>query len=155
MTRLYGRAKQGARCVGVVPHGHWRTSTFICGLRRQEIIAPLVIPCPMNGAIFLDYVKGGLSTELRSGDILVMDNLSAHKNPAVRKALAEKDVAVFYLPPYSPDLNPIEMAFAKLKALLRAAGERTVEDLCARLKPALDAFSPHDCENFFKHSGYA
>lgn len=155
MTRLYGRARHGARCVGSVPHGHWRTSTFICGLRRQDIIAPLVIPCPMNGTIFLDYVKGGLSAELREGDIVVMDNLSAHKNPAVRKALEANGVTTFYLPPYSPDMNPIEMAFAKLKALLRAAGERTVDDLWRRLKPVLEAFTPQDCENFFKHAGYA
>ena len=155
MTRLYGRARGGDRCVGQVPHGHWRTSTFICGLRRQEIAAPFVVDRPMNAAIFQVYIERVLGPELRPGDIVVMDDLAAHKRPAVRKALADRGATALYLTPYSPDLNPIELAFAKRKALLRAAEERSVDALWDRLKPTLDAFTPNDCQNFFKHAGYA
>ena len=155
MTRRYGRARGGARCVGQVPHGHWRTSTFIAGLRRGGITAPFVVDRPMNAALFEAYVARVLGPALRPGDVVVMDNLAAHKRPAIRAILAEHGATALYLPPYSPDLNPIELAFAKLKTLLRAAEERTVEALWDRLKPTLDAFTPQDCQNFFKHAGYA
>lgn len=155
MTRLYGRARGGQRCVGVVPHGHWRTSTFICGLRRQEIAAPFVVDRPMNADIFQVYIERVLGPELRPGDVVVMDNLAAHKRPSVQSALENYGATALYLPPYSPDLNPIELAFAKLKAIMRCAEERTVEAVWLRLKPAIEAFTPKDCENFFKHAGYA
>lgn len=154
MTRLYGRAIAGARVVGTVPHGHWQSSTFVCGLRCREIIAPFVIDRPMNADIFLTYVKRSLVPDLKANDVVIMDNLAAHKRPAVAQAIKEAGASVLYLPPYSPDLNPIEMAFAKLKALMRKAEDRTKDALWDRLKSVLDAFSPQDCLAFFKHAGY-
>ena len=155
MIRLYGWARGGQRCVGRVPHGHWRTSTFICGLRRQEIAAPFVVDRPMNADIFQTYIARVLGPELRPGDVVIMDNLAAHKRPNVQSALKRYGATALYLPPYSPDLNPIEMAFAKLKAILRSAEERTVDALWNRLTYAIENLTPKDCENFFKHAGYA
>ena len=121
MARLYGRAARGERCRAPVPHGHWKTTTFTAGLRHDRIAAPMVLDGPMNGDAFLAYVEQALVPELRPGDIVIMDNLPAHKVHGVRQAIETAGASLRYLPPYSPDFNPIEMAFAKLKALLRAA----------------------------------
>ena len=126
MTRLYGRGRRGERVVGAVPHGHWRTTTFIAGLRQSGIIAPLVLDGPMTGAAFRAYVEQALAPVLQRGDVVVMDNLAAHKMAGVEEAIAATGASLLYLPPYSPDLNPIEQFFAKLKALA-AQGSRTVE----------------------------
>ena len=129
MARLYGRAPRGERCRAAVPHGHWKTTTFTAGLRHDGIAAPMVLDGPMNGEAFLAYVEQALVPELRPGDIVIMDNLPAHKVHGVRQAIEAAGASLRYLPPYSPDFNPIEMAFAKLKALLRAAAARTIPDL--------------------------
>jgi transposase len=126
MARLYGRAPRGERCRAPVPHGHWKTTTFTAGLRHDGIAAPMVLDGPMNGEAFLAYVEQALVPELRPGDIVIMDNLPAHKVHGVRQAIEAVGASLRYLPPYSPDFNPIEMAFAKLKALLRAAAARTI-----------------------------
>ena len=122
MARLYGRAQRGERCRAAVPHGHWKTTTFTASLRHDRIAAPMVLDGPMNGDAFLAYVEQALVPELRPRDIVIMDNLPAHKVHGVRQAIEAAGASLRYLPPYSPDFNPIEMAFAKLKALLRAAG---------------------------------
>jgi transposase len=138
MARLYGRAPRGERCRAPVPHGHWKTTTFTAGLRYDGIAAPMVLDGPMNGEAFLAYVEQALVPELRPCDIVIMDNLPAHKVHGVRQAIEAAGASLRYLPPYSPDFNPIEMAFAKLKALLRAAAARTIPDLashCRRPSP--------------------
>ncbi len=154
MARLRGRAKRGARLIGKVPHGHWKTMTFLAGLRHDGIVAPFVIDCPMNGDIFQSWIDQCLVPILTQGDIVVMDNLPAHKRDTVRKAIEEAGAILLYLPPYSPDLNPIEMAFSKLKAMLRKARERSIDDLWKRIGKSLDCFSPSECQNFFNHAGY-
>ena len=154
MTRLHGRAPRGRRLLAKAPFGHWKTTTFVAGLRRNEIVAPMVLDGPMNGKAFLAYVQQVLAPSLAPGDIVVMDNLAAHKTAPVRKAIAAAGAQLFLLPPYSPDLNPIEMAFAKLKALLREAGERTVDDLWRRIGQLLDRFDPQECENYLRAAGY-
>ena len=128
MAARYGWAPRGERLLGKAPHGHWQTTTFVAGLRHDRIIAPLVIPCPMNGAIFKAYVVKFLARELAPGDIVVMDNLSSHKSNAIREAIEDTGAELLFLPPYSPDLNPIEQVFAKLKHLLRKAAKRTIDD---------------------------
>ena len=155
MARLYGRCAKGQRLVCPVPHGHWKTTTFIAGLRHNAITAPLVIDRPMNGVIFKAYVEQMLAPTLSPGDIVVMDNLSSHKIDGVRQAIEDRGAKLLYLPPYSPDFNPIEMAFAKLKALLRKAAERTVDALWDTIGETLDTFTPQECVNYFKHAGYA
>ena len=155
MARLYGRCAKGQRLVCPVPHGHWKTTTFIAGLRHNAITAPLVIDRPMNGVIFKAYVEQMLAPTLSPGDIVVMDNLSSHKIDGVRQAIEDRGARLLYLPPYSPDFNPIEMAFAKLKALLRKAAERTVDALWDTIGETLDTFTPQECVNYFKHAGYA
>jgi len=155
MARLRGRAPRGERLVSKVPHGHWKTTTFVAGLRSTALTAPCVIDGPMNGSAFLAYVEQILAPSLKSGDIVVMDNLSAHKVPGVREAIEAAGARLFYLPPYSPDFNPIEQLFAKLKALLRKAAERSVEDLWSRIGDLLDAFKPLECANYFRNAGYA
>jgi transposase len=155
MARRYGRAPKGRRLVGAVPHGHWKTSTFVAALRCEAITAPCVIDGAMNGETFLAYVEQFVAPELRPGDIVIMDNLPSHKVAGVRKAIETAGAILLYLPPYSPDLNPIELAFSKLKALLRKAAARTVEGLWAQLGHALQAFNPQECRNFFRHAGYA
>ena len=155
MARLYGRCAKGQRLVCPVPHGHWKTTTFIAGLRHDAITAPLVIDRPMNGVIFKAYVEQMLAPTLSPGDIVVMDNLSSHKIAGVRQAIEDRGARLLYLPPYSPDFNPIEMAFAKLKALLRKAAERTVDALWDTIGETLDTFTPQECVNYFKHAGYA
>lgn len=154
MARLYGRAPVGERLVDYVPHGHWQTTTFVAALRLDGLTAPLVIDGAVNGDLFVAYVEQVLVPALRPGDVVVMDNLSCHKRARVRELIEGAGCTLLYLPPYSPDLNPIELAFAKLKALLRKAGKRTMDELWNFLGEALDAFSPEECRNYFRHCGY-
>jgi len=154
MTRTRGRARRGTRLIGLVPHGHWKITTFVAGLRYGAITAPFVIDHPMDGAIFLTYVRQCLAPTQSQGDIVVMDNLKPHKVAGVREAIEAAGAALRYLPPYSPDLNPIELLFAKLKALLRKAAEREIEALWTRIGNLLDAFSVEECANYFRHDGY-
>jgi transposase len=155
MARLRGRAPRGERLVGKVPHGHWKTTTFVAALRSTALTAPGVIDGPMNGNAFLAYVEQVLVPSLNPGDIVVMDNLSAHKVPGIRQAIEAAGARLLYLPPYSPDFNPIEQLFAKLKALLRKAGERSVAGLWNRIADLLDAFTATECANYFQNAGYA
>lgn len=154
MARLRGRALKGERCRALVPHGHWKTTTFTAGLRQGGLIAPMVLDGPMDGVAFLAYVEQVLVPELTSGDIVIMDNLPAHKIKGIREAIEEAGAELRYLPPYSPDFNPIEMAFSKLKALLRKAAARTIPDLWDAIANALDAFKPGECANYFAAAGY-
>jgi transposase len=154
MARTRGRAKRGCRLIGRVPHGHWKITTFVAGLRCDGVSAPFVIDHPMNSAIFLAYVTRCLVPTLRPGDIVVMDNLKPHKTKGVREAIEAAGARLVYLPPYSPDLNPIELAFAKLKALLRKAAERSIESLWSRIGALLDHFTPGECTNYFRHDEY-
>lgn len=155
MARQRGRAPRGERLIGKVPHGHWKTTTFVAALRSTALTAPCVIDGPMNGNAFLAYVEQILAPSLTPGDIVVMDNLAAHKVPGVREAIEAAGASLLHLPPYSPDFNPIEQLFAKLKALLRKASERSVEALWNRIAHLLDAFTPPECANYFRHAGYA
>jgi transposase len=155
MTRRYGRCQRGDRLNAKVPHGHWKTTTFVAGLRVGGITAPWVIDGPMNGLIFRAYIEQSLAPSLKPGDIVVMDNLAAHKVEGVQEAIEAAGATLKYLPPYSPDLNPIEQVFAKLKALVRKAAERSVDALWNRIGDLLGAFSPEECANYFKNSGYA
>ena len=155
MARLYGRSPYGQRCVAAIPHGHWKTTTFVGALRATGMTAPMVLDGPMDGMAFEAYVTQVLVPTLRPGDIVVMDNLAAHKRAEVRIAIEAAGARLLYLPPYSPDLNPIEMAFSKLKALLRKAAERTIPALWSRIGELIDAFAPQECANYFKHAGYA
>jgi transposase len=154
MTRLYGRAPRGKRLVSAVPHGHWKTSTFIGALRCDGLVAPSVFDGPINGELFLAYVQQILVPTLRPGDIVIMDNLRSHKVAGVREAIEAAGATLMFIPPYSPDLNPIEMAFAKLKALLRAKAIRTMEVLWNALGTLVGCFTPKECANFFRHDGY-
>jgi len=154
MVRLYGWAERGERLVGAVPHGHWNTSTFIAGLRQGGLVAPCVFNGAVNGELFLAYVEHVLVPTLINGDIVIMDNLGSHKVAGVRQAIEAAGARLLYLPPYSPDLNPIELAFAKLKALLRARAVRTVNALWNALGELVACFSPTECANFLRHAGY-
>jgi transposase len=154
MTRLYGRAPRGKRLVSAVPHGHWKTSTFIGALRCDGLVAPSVFDGAINGELFLAYVEQVLVPTLKPGDIVIMDNLRSHKVAGVREAIEAAGATLLFIPPYSPDLNPIEMAFAKLKALLRAKAIRTVEALWNTLGTLVGCFTPKECANFFRHDGY-
>ena len=154
MARLRGRAPRGERLRAGVPHGHWKTTTFVAELRLDGIAAPFVLDGPINGRAFQTYVDQVLVPELKPGDIVVMNNLGSHKGPAVRRAIEGAGASLLYLPPYSPDFNPIENAFAKLKALLRKAAERTIGALWDRIGVLLDTFTPAECENYFKAAGY-
>ena len=155
MARLYGRAKRGRRVVGRVPWGHWKTVTLVAGLRQDGLVAPFVIDCPMNGAIFLEYLRRCLVPTLRPGDIVVMDNLGAHKREEVPVLIAQAGASLLYLPPYSPDLNPIEQAIAKIKAQLRMAAERTIDATWRHIGDLLARFSPAECANYLKNAGDA
>ena len=155
MARLRGRAPRGERLVGKIPHGHWKTTTFVAGLRSTALTAPCVIDGPMNGNAFLAYVEQIQVPSLTPGDIVVLDNLSAHKVPGVREAIEAAGARMLYLPPYSPDFNPIEQLFAKLKALLRKAAERSLDGLWNRIAALLNAFTPLECTNYFSNAGYA
>lgn len=155
MVRTRGRAPKGQRLIGREPWGHWKTTTFTAGLRSDGLVAPYVLDGPMNGEAFLIYVEKILVPALRPGDVVVMDNLAAHKVQGVRTQIEAAGATLLYLPPYAPDLNPIELAFAKLKTLLRAAAERSVEALWTRIGQLLDAFSAQECANYLRHAGYA
>ena len=155
MTRLRGWAPRGHKLLAKVPHGHWRTLTFLAALRHDRIDAPFVLDGPINGQSFLAYVEQVLVPTLKPGDIVIMDNLGSHKGKAVRRAIHGAGAKLCFLPPYSPDLNPIEQAFAKLKTLLRKAAERTVEKTWQRIGALLNAFPPQECANYFRNSGYA
>ena len=155
MTRTHGRCAVGQRLVDKVPHGHWKTLTFIAALRCDRITAPCVFDGPINGLSFLAYVTQFLAPSLHAGDIVVMDNLGSHKAAAVRRAIRATGAKLFFLPPYSPDLNPIEQVFAKLKTLLRKAAERTVEATWKRIGALLTVFTPNECANYFVNAGYA
>ena len=154
MTRTHGRCPQGERLVMDVPHGHWKTTTFVVGLRTSGLIAPTVVDGPMTGDVFVAYVQQQLVPTLKAGDVVVMDNLSSHKRAAVQTAIESVGAKLRLLPPYSPDLNPIEKAFSKLKAKLRAAQKRTIPELEQYLGEVLDCFSPEECENYFVSCGY-
>lgn len=154
MARLYGRSAQGTRCVGAIPHGHWKTTTFVGGLRLSGIAAPMVLDGPMNGPAFLAWVEQMLAPALEPGDIVVMDNLPAHKPAAVRAAIESRGAELKYLPPYSPDLNPIEMAYSKFKALLKKAAARTLDALNAAIADALERITSNDCRSYFLAAGY-
>ncbi len=154
MTRLYGRAPRGKRLVAAVPHGHWKTSTFIGALRCDGLTAPGVFDGAINGPLFLVYVEQILVPTLKQGDIVIMDNLRSHTVAGVREVIEAAGASLMFIPSYSPDLNPIEMAFAKLKALLRAKAIRAVEALWQAPGTLVDCFDPNECANFFRHDGY-
>jgi transposase len=154
MARRHGRAVRGERLRASVPHGHWKTTTFIGGLRLSGMTAPMVLDGPMTAAWFLAYVEQVLVPTLAPGDIVILDNLAAHKSAAARDAIEATGATMLFLPPYSPDLNPIENAFSKLKALLRKAAARTLEQLWNAIAHAIDAFTPAECANYFAAAGY-
>jgi transposase len=154
MARLRGRSPKGDRLRAGIPHGHWKTTTFVAGLRLSGMVAPMVLDGPINAPAFQAYVDQVLVPELAPGDIVVMDNLGSHKGPAVRVAIEAAGASLLYLPPYSPDFNPIENAFSKLKALLRKAARRTVDGLWSAIGRLIDLFTPHECANYFAAAGY-
>ena len=154
MAPLRGWCAKGKRLNAKVPYGHWKTMTFLAALRHNRIDAPCVLDQPVNGQSFTDYVEQCLLKTLSPGDIVIMDNLSSHKRPAVRKAIRSVGAKLLFLPPYSPDLNPIEQVFAKLKHLLRKAAERTVEETWKCIGALLNAFPPEECAAYLKNSGY-
>lgn len=155
MTRLRGRAPMGQRLVGAAPFGKWRTQTFIAGLAHEGMIAPWVIEGAMNGAAFATYVETQLAPVLSSGTAVILDNLSTHKNEQAAAALRRRGCWFLFLPPYSPDLNPIEQAYSKLKAHLRRIGARTFDTLINAIGEVCDLFTPEECRSFFRHAGYA
>lgn len=154
MARRYGRAKRGKRCRASVPHGHWKTTTFVGALRLEGMTAPMVLDGAMHGAAFLAYVEQALIPTLTPGDIVIMDNLPAHKPAAIRKAIEDAGAKRRFLPPYSPDFNPIEMAFSKLKAYLKKAAARTIPDLWDAIAEGIETFTPDECKNYFAAAGY-
>ena len=154
MARLYGRAPRGKRLRAGVPHGHWKTTTFIGALRLGGMTAPMVLDGPMTGDWFTAYVEQVLAPTLRPGDLVILDNLPAHKVAAARQAIQVVGAQLVFLPPYSPDFNPIENAFSKLKALLRKAAARTVDELWNVIGAAIDTFTPQECRNYFAAAGY-
>lgn len=154
MTRRYGRAPKGDRLVADAPFGQWNTQTFIAGLRHDRITAPWVIKGAMNGQAFVTYIEKVLAPTLKQGDVVILDNLSVHKNKRAKAALQKRGAWFLFLPPYSPDLNPIEMAFSKLKAHLRKAKARTYDALWKTIGQACDLYSPKECWNYFKTAGY-
>jgi len=154
MARLRGRALRGQRCRAAIPHGHWKTTTFTGALRLGGMTAPMVLDGPMNRAAFQAYVEQVLVPTLRRGETVIMDNLPAHKGSEVRRAIEAAGAALRYLPPYSPDLNPIENAFSKLKAVLRKAAARTIDGLWDAIRDALPRFTPQDCASYFTAAGY-
>ncbi len=154
MARLRGRALKGDRCRAAMPHGHWKTTTFTGALRLGGMTAPMVLDGPMNRAAFQAYIEQVLVPTLHRGDTVIMDNLPAHKGAAVRQAIEAAGATLLYLPPYSPDFNPIENAFSKLKAFLRKAAARTIDDLWDTVRDALPIFTTQDCASYFTAAGY-
>lgn len=154
MARLRGRARRGERCRAPIPHGHWKTTTFTGALRLEGLTAPMVLDGPMNGAAFRAYVEQVLAPTIGPGDIVILDNLPAHRAAGVRDTIAARGGCLRFLPPYSPDFNPIENAFAKLKAILRKAATRTIPDLWDAVRDALPQFTPGECANYFTAAGY-
>jgi transposase len=154
MARLRGWAPKGERCRAAIPHGHWKTITFVGGLTPNGFVAPMLLDGPMDGECFLAWVEQMLAPTLRPGNLVVMDNLSAHKVAGVRPAIEGQGARLLYLPPYSPDFNPIENAFAKLKASVRKAAARTFGALEQAAADALPQFQPDECANYFAHAGY-
>jgi len=154
LVRQYGRCLRGRRLVSYAPHGHWKTTTFVAALRQDGFTAPMVLDGAMDGKAFLAYVQQVLVPTLKQGDLVVMDNLASHKRTGVRESIEAAGGRLLYLPSYSPDLNPIELAFSKLKWLLRSAAERTVDALWSRLGQLLDHFPAQQCRNYFRHCGY-
>jgi transposase len=155
MTRQRGRCPRGQRLVAAVPHGHWKTSTFVAALRTTGLTAPLVLDGAMNGEAFRAYVEQFLAPTLVPGEVVIMDNLSSHKVAGVREAIEARGASLLYLPPYSPDLNPIEQSFSKLKALIRKAAARTRDALWNAIGQCLPRFPPRECANYFAEAGYA
>ena len=155
MARLYARSIGGTRAVDSIPHGHWHTTTFVAGLKHQALVAPAVFDGPMDGESFLAYVEQVLSPVLTPGDVVIMDNFASHKVAGVRDSIENSGATLKYLPPYSPDLNPIEQLFAKFKALIRKAGPRTMQSLWDRVQLLLSCFSQQECMNYFANSGYS
>jgi transposase len=155
MTRLRGRARKGERLRARAPFGHWGTQTFIAALRHDGLTAPWIIDAPMNRNIFETYVETQLAPTLAPGDVVILDNLSSHKSERAKAILKERGAWFVFLPPYSPDLNPIEMAFAKLKAHLRRIKARSIDDLWRAVGNICDLYTPDECWNFLKHAGYA
>jgi transposase len=154
MARRFGRSPRGERCRASVPYGHWKTTTFTAGLRITGMTAPFVLDGPMDGKCFFAYVEQVLAPSLHPGDVVIIDNLPAHRVNGVKAVIEARGATLIYLPPYSPDFNPIEQAFAKLKALLRKAAARTVDDLWNAIANAIKTFTPAECENYFVNSGY-
>jgi transposase len=154
MARLRGRARRGQRCRAPVPHGHWKTTTFTGALRLSGMTAPMVLDGPMNADAFLAYIEQVLVPTLAPGDVVIMDNLPAHRSVTVRSAIEAAGAELRYLPPYSPDFNPIENAFAKLKSILRKAAARTIDDLWDVIGNALPMFTRQECANYFTAAGY-
>ena len=155
MVRLRGRCPRGERLVASVPHEHWKTITFVAGLRHDGIVAPFVVDSAMNGPTFLAYIEQCLAPTLGRRYMVIMDKLPAHKVAGVVQAIEAVGASVLYLPSYSPDLNPIELFFSKLKALLRKAAEQTIADLWHKIRSLLRTVCPQECANFFRHAGYA
>ena len=155
MAPLRGWCARGGRLSARVPHGHWKTLTFLAALRNDGIAAPCVFDGPINGESFKAYVEQSLVPTLKPGDIVIMDNLGSHKGKAVRNAIRAAGARLLFLPPYSPDLNPIEQVFAKLKHLMRKAAERTIDATWKRIGSLLDSFSPDECQRYFVNAGYA
>lgn len=155
MTRTCGWSPKGKRLTAHVPHGHWKTLTFLAGLRHDRIVAPFVLDGPINGEMFAAWVEQCLAPTLAPGDIVIADNLGSHKGLPARHLIRDAGAHLLFLPPYSPDLNPIEMVFAKLKTLFRKADERTTETSWRRVGTLLDAFTPDECKNYLRHAGYA
>ena len=155
MTRTRGWCPRGERLLAKVPFGHWKTLTFLAGLRHDAIVAPLVLDGPINGDAFTAWVEHCLVPTLSPGDVVILDNLGSHKGKRARQAVRKAGAHLLFLPPYSPDLNPIEMMFAKLKTLIRKADERTIEATWKRVGKLLDQFSPAECSNYLRHAGYA
>lgn len=154
MTPRYGRAPRGQRCRGSAPYGHWQITTFVGALRRDGISAPMVINEPIDGDVFLAYVEQVLVPTLSPGEMVILDNLGSHKIPGVEQAIQSAGASLLYLPPYSPDLNPIENFFAKLKTLLRKASKRSTETLWEEIANLLQSVSPQECMNYFTAAGY-
>lgn len=154
MARAYGRAPRGERALGHVPYGHWQTTTFLAGLRHDRVVAPLLLDGAIDGAAFLAWVGQFLAPTLLPGDIVVADNLASHKVAGVREAIAARGASIMFLPSYSPDLNPIEQLFAKLKAVIRGIAPRTREALIQAVGYALNQVTPAECVNYLAHAGY-